>query len=56
MFDSASSKIRAIIVQKNIQKAPHALTKKQTDDMRIMLKLDVKIDVVEQAIIKLEGG
>ena len=30
MFDSASSKIRAVIAQKSSQKAPHTLTKKQT--------------------------
>ena len=41
--------------QKNSQKALHTLTKKHTDDMRIMLKLEVKIDVVERVIIKLEG-
>ena len=56
MFDSASSQIRAIIAQKRHQKTPHTLTKKQADDMRIMLKLDVKIDLVKRAIIKLEGG
>ena len=55
MFNSASSKIIAVIAQKSSQKTTYPLIKKQTDDMRIILKLDVKIDVVERVIIKLEG-